>query len=335
MTATRDRRSDPEQASQVPWDERPIVTDRRGLPWWAAVLFAFGLTALAAVVDMQLQDKLGLLFKGCYFVGSVVGICAVQRKSLFGPMVQPPLILGITVPVVVLFASGLPESSDTLATALAIGTPLINGFPTMAITTAVTVLIGVARFYRERDPDRPIKPATKAKEASGGKSEAVAGKPRRTGQQQARGKRPEGAETGREGTGPAAGRQPSSDRRRRPDGARRAGGPREKGREASGPMAGADGPRQQGRRRGPGDPQRGGAGEKRPDGPPAKRPRRPAGQDEPPPGRRKPPPPDQSGRRNPPRDQPGRDQGARERGQRDQSRRDRRPPPRRRPWDES
>ncbi|GHF46057.1 hypothetical protein FHX82_001637 [Amycolatopsis bartoniae] len=154
MTAIRDRQSDTDADEvAVPWDARPVVGERRGLPWWGAVLLAFGFAVVGAVAGLQLQNGLSLLFDICYFIGAVAAVCAVQRRSLFGPMVQPPLILAITVPLVVLLVSGLPANSDTLAKALAIGTPLINGFPAMAITTGFTLAIGMVRLYRERNPE--------------------------------------------------------------------------------------------------------------------------------------------------------------------------------------
>src|SRR5690606_24518644 len=84
---------------------------------------------------------------------SLGAILAVQRKSLFGPMVQPPLAMAVAVPLVVLTASGLPEGSDMLSKALAIGTPLINSFPIMAGTTAATVLVGIVRKVKQRARD--------------------------------------------------------------------------------------------------------------------------------------------------------------------------------------
>ncbi|SFB59711.1 hypothetical protein SAMN05216266_12433 [Amycolatopsis marina] len=167
MIDIRDAQNDAEaDDTEVPWDELPIFGDRRGLPWWGAVLLAFGLAILGAGMNLQMQDSLGVLFQGCYFVGSVAAVAAVRRRNLFGPMVQPPLVLGFTVPAIVLLGSGLPENSDTLAKALAIGTPLINGFPTMAITTGVTLAIGIFRLYRERDPDAPVKVRSSGKRAS-------------------------------------------------------------------------------------------------------------------------------------------------------------------------
>jgi hypothetical protein len=162
VTAIRDRQSDPDANEiAVPWDARALVGSRQGLPWWVAVLLAFGLALIGAIADMKLQNSLGWLFKGCYFVGAVGAVCAVQRRSLFGPMVQPPLILAITVPGVVLLVSGTPASSDTLAKALAVGTPLINGFPTMAVTSGLTLVIGIFRIYRERDPNAAAKGSKK------------------------------------------------------------------------------------------------------------------------------------------------------------------------------
>ncbi|SFP36225.1 hypothetical protein SAMN05421810_102363 [Amycolatopsis arida] len=158
MTAVRDHERDPEATDgPVPWDQRLIAGDRRGLPWWGAVLLAFGLAVLGAVVGQQFGNPHGLLFQVCYFLGAVAAVAAVRRRNLFGPMVQPPLVMAVTVPGMVLLGPGLPANSDTLAKVLAIGRPLINGFPAMAITTAVTVGIGVYRMFRERDPNAPVK----------------------------------------------------------------------------------------------------------------------------------------------------------------------------------
>lgn len=167
MTAIRDRPSDPDADEiSVPWDELPIVGDKRGLPWWGAVLLGFGLAILGAFVDLKLQDHLTLLFQATYCIGCVIAVGWVQRRGLFGPMVQPPLVLAVTVPGVVFFASGVPGGDDTLGTLLKLGQPLIDGFPTMAITTGATLLIGFFRLYRERDPDKLVKQKSNQKPAS-------------------------------------------------------------------------------------------------------------------------------------------------------------------------
>ncbi len=158
VTATRDRRSDPEVDAGPAWDDRPIIGQFRGLPWWAAVLLAFGLTAIAAFVDMQRVDSLGRIYQGAFIVSCVGAVCFVRRRSLFGPMVQPPLVFAIT--AVGAFALLDQKSSGTglKALILSVALPLTSNFPTMAITTGVVVAIGLYRWWRERDPDPDVRP---------------------------------------------------------------------------------------------------------------------------------------------------------------------------------
>src|SRR5438445_3520420 len=110
VTSTHDRRSDLDaEPSATPWTERPIVGASRGLPWWGAVLLPFALSAIGAVVDIERSKTPGVIFQGVYLVTCVIAVCWVRRRSIFGPTVQPPLILVITVPLVVLLAAGTPE----------------------------------------------------------------------------------------------------------------------------------------------------------------------------------------------------------------------------------
>jgi hypothetical protein len=154
VTATRDRRSDPEQNAEPAWDERSILGKSRGLPWWGVVLLAFGVTAIAAAFDMQRQDALGRVYQGAYLVGCVAAICLVRRRSLFGPMVQPPLVFAVTaVLAVVLLAPDTGGSGGLKSLIFTVALPLTSNFPTMAIATGVTVAIGLFRIWRERDPD--------------------------------------------------------------------------------------------------------------------------------------------------------------------------------------
>ena len=131
------------------WDECSLLPGRVGFPWWGAVGCALGLTAIGVFVDIERLNRLGIVFQACYFFGCLLAVVVVQRKGLFGPMVQPPLILAVAVPGVVLAAGSLP-TGGVLPAALAVGTPLINGFPTMAITTALTLAIGTFRLITQR-----------------------------------------------------------------------------------------------------------------------------------------------------------------------------------------
>ena len=139
------------------WETSSALSTVRGVPWWAAVLLALAFTGLGVFVDLERINRLGLIFQGCYFAGCVLAVIWVQRRGLFGPMVQPPLILALAVPGVVLAASGGTSGDGLTAKALAVGTPLINGFPTMAITTGITVLIGLIRILRQRAPRPPVR----------------------------------------------------------------------------------------------------------------------------------------------------------------------------------
>jgi hypothetical protein len=140
------------------WDDRPIIGQFRGLPWWAAVVLAFGVTAIAAFVDMQRQNSLGRIYQGAFVVGCVVAVCLVRRRSLFGPMVQPPLVFAITAIGAVVLLGQKSSGSGLKSLILSVALPLTSNFPTMGITTAVVVAIGLFRLWRERDPNPEVRP---------------------------------------------------------------------------------------------------------------------------------------------------------------------------------
>lgn len=157
MTRAYDDRADrgaPPLRRVEPWQTRSALRGVNGVPWWGAVLLALVLTAIGVLVDMERINRLGIVFQACYFVGCVAAVVWVQRRGLFGPMVQPPILLGVAVPAVVLLSGGSGGGGGLTAKALEVGTPLINGFPTMAITTGVTLLIGLVRLLRERAPQQ-------------------------------------------------------------------------------------------------------------------------------------------------------------------------------------
>ncbi len=153
MTATSDRRRGPQVGIDAAgWGQRSAFGSARGWPWWAAVLLALALSLAGAVIDMHFSGSLGKVFEGAYFIGCVGAVCLVRRRNVFGPMVQAPLILAVTVPVVVLVTKGMPSNPGTTSKMIALGIPLVTGFPTMAITTVATVLIGGIRFLVQRKP---------------------------------------------------------------------------------------------------------------------------------------------------------------------------------------
>lgn len=145
-----------------------MIGSVRGITWITALVLALGLSLAGAAIDMQLSDGPGRIFQGAYLVGCVAAIGAVRRSNLFGPMVQPPLIHAVVIPGVVLLFAGLPGDSDTLSQVIAVGRPLIDGFPIMAITTLAVLLIGIGRVLVQRAPDRK-KPVKSRPTSTGGK----------------------------------------------------------------------------------------------------------------------------------------------------------------------
>ena len=147
MTTTRDRGREARTTSSGPrWDERSAFGSR-GWPWWAAVVLALGLSIVGAVIDEKANSDIATIFRTTYVIGCVAAVCVVRRRNLFGPMVQPPLILVVVVPLVAVALDNKPGSK-----VLVIGPQLIDNFPVMAITTGVTVVLGVIRYLVQRRP---------------------------------------------------------------------------------------------------------------------------------------------------------------------------------------
>jgi hypothetical protein len=109
---------------------------------------------------MQQQDTLGKIYQGAFAVGCVGAVCLVRRRSLFGPMVQPPLIFAITAVGAVALLSDKASGGGGMKLLVSVALPLTSNFPTMGITTGVVVLIGLFRWWRERDPDPEMRPNT-------------------------------------------------------------------------------------------------------------------------------------------------------------------------------
>jgi hypothetical protein len=148
-------RPQPERGTsgQWPMPVRSVLPSVLGIPPVAAVGLAAALTAIGVIVDLTWVGNLSTVFTACHIAGCVVAVCWVRRSGLFGPMVQPPLLVAATVPVFVL-ASGPPRPGQGVAEQLlVIGAPLVNAFPVMAWTTGIVLVLGLARIVFQR-PDR-------------------------------------------------------------------------------------------------------------------------------------------------------------------------------------
>jgi hypothetical protein len=138
-------------------DETPTASRQWGLPWWAAILLPLVLTAAGAYVDLHFDRGLGVPFQAAFGAGCLISVLFVRRRNLFGPMVQPPLILLFAASPVVVLLNGRGLSGGLASQALTIGAPLVDNFMVQAGVTVATVVIGLVRLIiiRRRPTPEP------------------------------------------------------------------------------------------------------------------------------------------------------------------------------------
>jgi len=133
--------------SAIEVDHRSAHPNIPGVPWWGAVLIAATLTAVGFAYDAGTgANKLSAVFAGCYVLGCVLAVLAVRQNGLFTAVIQPPLLLFVSVPTAYLLMTGSNVSNlrDTLINC---AYPLIERFPLMFFTSAGVLLIGLLRWY--------------------------------------------------------------------------------------------------------------------------------------------------------------------------------------------
>lgn len=118
-----------------------------GIPWWGAVVLAVTTTAIGFAYDAGTGDKeLSAFFAFCYVAGCVLAVLAVRRSGIFTAVIQPPLILFVTVPFAYfLFHSDkIGGIKDLLINC---GYPLIERFPMMFFTALAVLALGLLRWF--------------------------------------------------------------------------------------------------------------------------------------------------------------------------------------------
>ncbi len=146
-----------------PMADRSVLSTVLGVPPLAAVGLAAALTAVGVLVDLTQFGSLGTVFTVCHVSGCVLAVAWVRRTGLFGPMVQPPLLVALSVPVVVLLADAPRPGQGVAERLLVIGAPLVNAFPVMAWATGIVLAFGVARMVLQR----PVEPAVSGRSGRG------------------------------------------------------------------------------------------------------------------------------------------------------------------------
>jgi hypothetical protein len=161
MTETAGAERDaPPVGGRWPMADRSLMATVLGVPPAVAVGVAAVFTAIGAAVDLLRSSSLGTVFTVCFIAGCVLAVAWVRRRGLFAPMVQPPLLVAIAVPVVVLLAGTPTPGAGVAERLLVIGAPLVNAFPIMAWGTGATLVLGVVRLVVQRTPK--LKPGNKA-----------------------------------------------------------------------------------------------------------------------------------------------------------------------------
>jgi hypothetical protein len=146
-------------------DHRSAHPNISGVPWWGAALFAVTLTAVGVAYDAGSGNKeLSMVFAASYVVGCIFAVLAVRQSGIFTAVIQPPLILFVSVPTAYfLFHGGrLTGIKDTL---INFGYPLIERFPLMFFTSAAVLLIGMVRWYYGMSSARRAAPRSTAEDA--------------------------------------------------------------------------------------------------------------------------------------------------------------------------
>jgi len=92
------------------------------------------------------SKELGAVFATAYAIGCLAAVLAVRQSGIFTAVIQPPLILFVTVPGSYFLFHGAKFTGikDLLINC---GYPLIERFPLMLFTSAGVLLIGMARWY--------------------------------------------------------------------------------------------------------------------------------------------------------------------------------------------
>ncbi len=146
-------------------EHRSIFPTLPGVPSWGAVLIAITFAAVGFAFDAGSGgQELTAVFASAYVVGCIAAVLAVRQSGVFTAVIQPPLILFVSVPgAYFLFHNATMDGFKDLL--INCGYPLIERFPLMFFTSAVVLLIGMLRWYQGTS-DRRAAPA-EAEETEG------------------------------------------------------------------------------------------------------------------------------------------------------------------------
>lgn len=119
----------------------------RGLPAWTAVLLAAAIALTGVAID-SLSGELGSAFTVAFFLGCLISVLAISRRSLFVAGVQPAILMTILVPLVYVIA-GVGGGAELFSRSqiIAIAIPLVTRFPLMITTAGVVLAVALIRAF--------------------------------------------------------------------------------------------------------------------------------------------------------------------------------------------
>ena len=144
------------------------MSSMRGLPAWTAVLLAVAISLTGVAID-SVRGDLGGGFTVGFFLGCVIAVLAVARRSVFVAGIQPPIIMALLVPLAYI-VTGLGSGADLFSRTqiISIALPLATRFPLMITTTLIVIAIALVRgFVLEPKRTRPhTRPHTRAQRSA-------------------------------------------------------------------------------------------------------------------------------------------------------------------------
>ena len=125
---------------------RSVHPNVAGVPWWGAVMIAVTATGIGFAFDAGGGKELTHVFAALYVLGCLVAILMVRQSGLFTAVVQPPMILFISVPgaYYVFHGATFKGLKDVVMNC---AYPLIERFPLMLITSGAVLLVGLVRWF--------------------------------------------------------------------------------------------------------------------------------------------------------------------------------------------
>lgn len=107
------------------------------------------LAIMLAGIALDAGDgTLGSAFTVSFFLGCLVAVLFVARRSVFLAGAQPPVLLTVVVPLVYMAAgSGGGTSFFSRTQIISAVLPLLERFPLMLVTTLVVVVIALLRAF--------------------------------------------------------------------------------------------------------------------------------------------------------------------------------------------